>query len=111
MDISPVGPGLQQDFGQSIRGLQYTQFSMLYNGIQIPGYFANFAPQPGAYFMEHDLGSITVHRGPGQASATGSATFGGYIDLASPELSSTRGVSAFGTVNCPAASRCMRTER
>jgi len=98
MDISPVGPGLQQDFGQSIRGLQYTQFSVLYDGIQIPGYIANLAPQPGAYFMEHDLGSITVHRGPGQASAIGSATFGGYIDLASPTLSGGGSVSPYATL-------------
>lgn len=98
MDISPVGPGLQQDFGQSIRGLQYTQFSVLYDGIQIPGFVANLAPQPGIYFMEHDLGSVTVHRGPGQASAIGSATFGGYIDLASPSLSGSQRYVPYGTV-------------
>jgi len=98
MDISPVGPGLQQDFGQSIRGLQYTQFSVLYDGIQIPGFVSNLAPQPAAYFMERDLGGITVHRGPGQASAIGSATFGGYIDLASPELSSAPTATAYGTL-------------
>lgn len=46
IDIAPVGPGLQQDFGQSIRGLQYTQFSVLYDGIPIPGFPFNFAPQP-----------------------------------------------------------------
>jgi iron complex outermembrane receptor protein len=98
MDISPIGPGLQQDFGQSIRGLQYTQFNVLYDGIQIPGFIANLAPQPGAYFMEHDLGGITVHRGPGQASTFGSATFGGFIALASPTLSDEYGVNPYGTL-------------
>ncbi len=48
--------------------------------------------------MERDLGSITIHRGPGQASAIGSATFGGYIDLASPNLSSTRGATVYSMV-------------
>ena len=98
MDISPVGPGLQQDFGQSIRGLQYTQFSVLFDGVQIPGFIANLAPQPAAYFMEHDLGSITVHRGPGEASAIGSATFGGFISLASPTLSNEYSINPYGTL-------------
>jgi iron complex outermembrane receptor protein len=96
-DISPVGPGLQQDFGQSIRGMQYTQFSVLYDGIPIPGFPINFAPQPGTYFTSHDLGAITVHRGPGEASAIGAATFGGFVDLTSPLLSNTPTATAYGT--------------
>ncbi|GAC1482578.1 MAG: hypothetical protein NVS2B11_08080 [Acetobacteraceae bacterium] len=98
MDIAPVGPGLQQDFGQSIRGLQYTQFSVLYDGIPIPGFPFNFAPQPGIYFTSQNLGSVTIHRGPGQASAIGAATFGGYVDLASPMVANTMGATAYGTV-------------
>ena len=98
IDIAPAGPGLQQDFGQSIRGLQYTQFSVLYDGIPIPGFPINFAPQPGIYFTSQNLGSVTVHRGPGQASAIGAATFGGYVDLASPAVSNTLGATAYGTL-------------
>ncbi len=98
IDISPVGPGLQQDFGQSIRGLQYTQFSVLYDGIPVPGFPINFAPQPGIYFTSQNLGQVTVHRGPGQASAIGAATFGGYVDLTSPAVSNTLGATAYGTV-------------
>lgn len=98
MDVSPVGPGLQQDFGQSIRGLQYTQFSVLFDGIPIPGFPFNFAPQPGIYFTSQNLGAVTIHRGPGQASAIGAATFGGYVDLASPSVSNTPGATAYGTV-------------
>ena len=98
IDISPDGPGLQQDFGQSIRGLQYTQFSVLYDGIPIPGFPINFAPQPGIYFTSQNLGQVTVHRGPGQASAIGAATFGGYVDLTSPAVSNTLGATAYGTV-------------
>ncbi len=98
MDIAPAGPGLQQDFGQSIRGLQYTQFSVLYDGIPIPGFPINLAPQPGIYFTAQNLGSVTVHRGPGQASAIGAATFGGFVDLASPPVANTPGATAYGTV-------------
>ncbi len=97
MDISPAGPGLQQDFGQSIRGLQYTQVSVLYDGIPVPGFPFNFAPQPAIYFTSQDIGSVTVNRGPGQASAIGAATFGGYIALRSPELSASPTASAYGT--------------
>ena len=98
MDISPVGPGLQQDFGQSIRGLQYTQFSVLYDDVQIPGFPFNGAPQPGAYFMENDLGKITVQRGPADASAIGSETFGGFIQLASPDISNTQKIEPYSTI-------------
>ncbi len=97
-DISPVGPGLQQDFGQSIRGLQYTQFSVLYDDIQIPGFPFNGAPQPGAYFMEDDIGKITVQRGPSEASSIGSETFGGFIQLASPDLGNTQRIEPYSTL-------------
>ena len=98
MDINPAGPGLQQDFGQSIRGLQYTEFSVLYDGVQVQPSPGNLSPQPAVYFMEHDLGSITVNRGPGLASDIGSATFGGFIALSSPNLSATPTVETYGTV-------------
>jgi len=81
MDVDPNGPGLQQDFGQSIRGLDYEQFSVLADGVQIPGSISNLAPQPAAYFVAHDLARITVNRGPGPASTIGSATFGGDVEL------------------------------
>jgi len=97
MDLSPVGPGLQQDFGQSIRGLQYTQFSVLYDGIPIPGFPINFAPQPGIYFTSNDISAISVHRGPGQASVTAPNTFGGFIELNSPLLSNTMTLMPYGT--------------
>ncbi len=97
MNINPVGPGLQQDFGQSIRGLQYTEFSVLFDGIQIPGFPFNLAPQPGAYFMSRDFGSVTVNRGPGPASAIGSATFGGSVSLTSPALSTAPALESYAT--------------
>ncbi len=97
MNINPVGPGLQQDFGQSIRGLQYTEFSVLFDGIQIPGFPFNLAPQPGAYFFSRDFGSVTVNRGPGPASTVGSATFGGSVALTSPTLSTSPELETYGT--------------
>ncbi|MGI4946650.1 MAG: TonB-dependent receptor [Janthinobacterium lividum] len=97
MNINPVGPGLQQDFGQSIRGLQYTEFSVLFDGIQIPGFPFNLAPQPGAYFLSRDFGSVTVNRGPGPASTIGSATFGGSVALTSPTLATLPELETYGT--------------
>ena len=97
MDIDPNGPGLQQDFGQSIRGLQYTQFSVLFDGVQIPGSPSNLAPQPAAYFVAHDLARIVVNRGPGPASTVGSATFGGDVELSSRTLSSRPDVNPYAT--------------
>ena len=97
MDIDPNGPGLQQDFGQSIRGLQYTQFSVLFDGVQIPGSPSNLAPQPAAYFVAHDLAGIVVNRGPGPASTVGSATFGGDVELSSRTLSTQPEVNPYAT--------------
>lgn len=98
MNINPAGPGLQQDFGQSIRGLQYTEFSTLFDGIQIPGFPYNLSPQTGIYFLGRDFGSVTVNRGPGNASAVGNATFGGYLDLRSPVLTSTPLLNPYATL-------------
>ena len=97
MDIDPNGPGLQQDFGQSIRGLQYTQFSVLFDGVQVPGSPSNLSPQPAAYFVAHDLGTITVNRGPGPASTVGSATFGGDVELQSNDPSDIAGLNPYAT--------------
>jgi hypothetical protein len=53
--ISPVGPGLHQDFGQSVRGRAFPSTS---------------APQPGIYFTSNDISDVSVHRGLGQAPPT-----------------------------------------
>ncbi len=96
-DVSVAGPGLQQDFGQSIRGLQYTEFSVLWDGIPIPGFPFNLAPQPGAYFLSRDFASVTVNRGPGQASVLAPATFGGTVDIASANPLATPETQVYGT--------------
>ena len=97
MDIDPNGPGLQQDFGQSIRGLQYTQFSVLFDGVQVPGSPGNLSPQPAAYFVAHDLQTITVNRGPGPASTIGSATFGGDVEIHALDPSTTSALVPYAT--------------
>ena len=96
-DIAPVGAGLQQDFGQSIRGLQYTEFSVLWDGIPVPGFPFNLSPQPGAYFFSRDFSSVTVNRGPGEASTIGPATFGGWVDLASADPTANPNGEIYGT--------------
>lgn len=97
MDIDPNGPGLQQDFGQSIRGLQYTQFSVLFDGVQVPGSPGNLSPQPAAYFVAHDLAGITVNRGPGPASTVGAATFGGDVEISSHDPSAVQSANPYAT--------------
>ena len=97
MDINPAGPGLQQDFGQSIRGLQYTEFSVLFDGIQLAPSPGNLSPQPAVFFMEHDLGSVTVNRGPGLSSDIGSATFGGFIAITTQPTSAVSYVEPYAT--------------
>ena len=97
MDVDPVGVGLQQNFGQSIRGFQYTQFDNDFDGIEIPNSPSNYSPQTAAYFMPHDIGSISVDRGPGTASTIGLATFGGTVSVTSRTPSSTVMINPYAT--------------
>lgn len=78
-NVEPAGPGLQQNFLQTIRGFTYKQFNNTFDGIVLPGTVSSFAPQTGAYFVGHDIGSVEVDRGPGTASTIGYATFGGTV--------------------------------
>ncbi len=88
-NVEPVGPGLQQNFYQTIRGFSYKQFNSTFDGLVIPGMISSFAPQSGTYFMAHDIGSVEVDRGPGTASTIGYATFGGTVSIRSkPPLDS-----------------------
>jgi len=80
-NVEPVGPGLQQNFYETIRGFTYKQYNTTFDGIVVPGTVTSFAPQSGAYFMAHDIGSVEVDRGPGTASTIGYATFGGTVSI------------------------------
>lgn len=97
-NVEPVGGGLQQNYQESIRGFQYTQFNTTFDGIVLPGLPTNFAPQSESYFLSHDIGSVRVDRGPGTASTLGYATFGGTVAISSVSPSNTVRVNPYGTV-------------
>lgn len=88
-NIEPVGGGLQQNYQETIRGFQYTQFNTTLDGIVLPGLPSNFAPQSESYFLARDIGSVEVDRGPGTASTLGYATFGGTVAIKSISPSNT----------------------
>ena len=97
-NIEPAGPGLLQNFNQTIRGFNYRQFNSTFDGLVIPGTISTFAPQSGAYFMAHDINSVEVDRGPGTASTIGYATFGGTVSIRSKPPPDTFTVNPYGTV-------------
>ena len=96
-NIEPAGAGLPQNYQETIRGFQYTQFNTTFDGIVLPGLPTNFAPQSESYFLAHDIGSVTVDRGPGTASTLGYATFGGTVAIESAEPANTLRISPYGT--------------
>jgi iron complex outermembrane receptor protein len=97
MNVQPAGPVSQQNYAESIRGFQYTQFNTTFDGLVLTGTPSNFAPQSATYFTTHDLGSIDIDRGPGTASTIGYATFGGTLNLTSKEPSETPQAQAYTT--------------
>jgi iron complex outermembrane receptor protein len=81
-DTAPNGPGLAESQNISIRGFQDGQFNATFDGI--PWNDANdFTHHSTSYFMAHDLGEISVDRGPGTAATIGNATFGGTVSMLS----------------------------
>ncbi len=80
--VSPNGPGLMENQILSIRGFQDGQYNVTFDGI--PWGDANdFTHHTTSYFMDHDLGSVSIDRGPGTAATIGDATFGGTIAISS----------------------------
>ena len=96
-NIQPAGPVSQQNYGESIRGFQYSQFNTTFDNLVLPGTVSSFAPQSATYFTSHDLGSVAVDRGPGSASTIGYATFGGTLALYSKQPSDRFGAEAYST--------------
>jgi iron complex outermembrane receptor protein len=80
VDIEPNGPGLANSKGLSIRGFQDGQYNLTWDGIPV-GDANDFTHHSAEYFMPQDLGSVSLDRGPGNASTVGFATFGGTIGL------------------------------
>jgi len=97
-NVEPAGAGLQQNYQQTIRGFQYTQFNTTFDGIVLPGLPTNFAPQSASYFLAHDIGSVQVDRGPGTASTLGYATFGGTVAITSTTPSNTARINPYATL-------------
>ncbi len=99
--ISPNGPGLAENQLLSIRGFQDGQFNVTFDGIPW-GDSNDFTHHSTSYFMAHDMGDISVDRGPGTAATIGNATFGGTISNNSKDPSATFGITpyvSFGSFN------------
>lgn len=95
-DTAPNGPGLAESQNISIRGFQDGQFNVTFDGI--PFQDANdFTHHTTSYFMAHDLGLISVDRGPGTAATIGNATFGGTVALLSKAPDEQSTVNTYGS--------------
>ncbi|MDA8225144.1 MAG: TonB-dependent receptor [Betaproteobacteria bacterium] len=97
--IDPNGPGGMetQGGGPYIRGFQDGQYNVEFDGIPW-GDSNDFTHHSTSYFMAQDLGSVSVDRGPGDASTIGNATFGGTIYNQSRDPSMTSNFSPFLTL-------------
>jgi iron complex outermembrane receptor protein len=76
----PDGPGLMESQVLSIRGFQDGQYNVTFDGIPLvetaPGGDPNdFAHHTTSYFMDNDVGSIDVDRGPGTAATIGAFAY------------------------------------
>src|SRR6202789_2577691 len=80
--VSPNGPGLSENQVLSIRGFSDGFYNVTFDGIPW-GDSNDFTHHSTSYFMDHDLGGISVDRGPGTAATIGNATFGGTVGVSS----------------------------
>ncbi|HEX4709954.1 TonB-dependent receptor plug domain-containing protein, partial [Phenylobacterium sp.] len=88
---STNGPGLGES-KTTLRGFQDGQYNVTYDGI--PWGDANGPTHHStSFFPSSTIGAVVVDRGPGGASQLGVASFGGSINLFSPEVSDERGGS------------------
>lgn len=93
-DVAPNGPGLAESQAISIRGFQDGQFNVTFDGI--PWQDSNdFTHHSTSYFMAHDLGQITVDRGPGTGATIGDATFSGTLYILSKAPSEEMGFNPY----------------
>jgi iron complex outermembrane receptor protein len=85
------GPGLGEA-KTVIRGFKDGEYNITYDGI--PWGDANGPTHHStSFFPSSTIGAVVVDRGPGQASQLGVASFGGSVNLFSPEVSDERGGS------------------
>ena len=93
-DTAPNGPGLAESQNISIRGFQDGQFNVTFDCIPI-GDSNDFTHHSTSYFATHDVGQISVDRGPGTASTIGNATFGGTVSTLSEAPGSEMGITPY----------------
>src|SRR5580698_8658087 len=93
-DTAPNGPGLAESQNISIRGFQDGQFNVTFDGIPW-GDSNDFTHHTTSYFMGHDLGEISVDRGPGTAATIGNATFGGTVGVLSKAPDAEQGITPY----------------
>ena len=93
-DTAPNGPGLAESQNISIRGFQDGQFNVTFDGIPW-GDSNDFTHHTTSYFMAHDLGEVSVDRGPGTAATIGNATFGGTVGVLSKAPDAQQGITPY----------------
>ncbi len=85
------GPGLGEA-KTTLRGFKDGEYNITYDGV--PWGDANGPTHHStSFFPSSTIGAVVVDRGPGEASQLGVASFGGSINLFSPEVSEDRGGS------------------
>ncbi|MEI6282460.1 MAG: TonB-dependent receptor plug domain-containing protein, partial [Alphaproteobacteria bacterium] len=90
------GPGLGEA-KSTLRGFKDGEYNITYDGI--PWGDANGPTHHStSFFPSSTIGGVVVDRGPGEASQLGVASFGGSVNLFSPEVSDVRGGSQSITV-------------
>ena len=95
--IAPNGPGLMEGQFLTIRGFQDGQYNVTIDGIAW-GDSNDFTHHTTSYVTGHDLGSVSVDRGPGTASTLGDATFGGTVAMATKDPTDRAGLEAYGAI-------------
>jgi iron complex outermembrane receptor protein len=91
---STNGPGLGES-KNVLRGFKDGEYNITYDGI--PWGDANGPTHHStSFFPSSTIGAVVVDRGPGSASQMGVATFGGSINLFSPQVDTVRGGSVTG---------------
>ncbi len=89
--ISQNGAGFYEA-KSTLRGFSDGQYNVTYDGIPF-GDTNDFTHHSTSFFPASNIGAVTVERGPGQAGQLGEATFGGSVNMFSPEVSDYRGAS------------------
>jgi iron complex outermembrane receptor protein len=93
--VGQNGPGLGES-KSTLRGFGDGNYNITYDGI--PWGDANGPTHHStSFFPASTIGGVVVDRGPGKANDIGPATFGGSINLFSPEVSHTMGGSQMFT--------------